>query len=53
MQFERLFGQRIVPHLLAPFHLPVTCHLSGCIPPLMNPGEDGPSFYSYSSVPAC
>ena len=33
MQFERLFGRRIVPHLLALFHLPVTCHLSGHIPP--------------------
>ena len=33
MQFERLLGRRIVPHLLALFHLPVTCHQSGHIPP--------------------
>ena len=33
MQFERLFGRRIVPYLLALFHLPVTCHQSGHIPP--------------------
>ena len=33
MRFERLFGRRIVPHLLALFHLPVTCHQSGHIPP--------------------
>ena len=33
MQFERLLGQRNVPHLLALFHLPVTCHQSGHIPP--------------------
>ena len=33
MQFERFCGQRIVPHLLAVLHLPVTCHQSGHIPP--------------------
>ena len=33
MQFERLSGQRIVPHLLALFHLPVTCHQSDHKPP--------------------
>ena len=33
MRFERLCGRRIVPHLLALFHLPVTCHQSGHIPP--------------------
>ena len=33
MHFERLLGRRIVPHLLALFHLPVTCHQSGHIPP--------------------
>ena len=33
MQFERLCGRRIVPHLLALFHLSVTCHQSGHIPP--------------------
>ena len=43
MHFERLFGRRIVPYLLALFHLPVTCHRSGHIPPLLNPEEDGPS----------
>ena len=43
MQFERLLGRRIVPHLLALFHLPVTCHQSDHIPPLLNPGEDRPS----------
>ena len=43
MQFERLFGRRIVPHLLALFHLSVTCHQSGHIPPRLNPEEDGPS----------
>ena len=43
MQFERLLGRRIVPHLLPLFPLPVTCHLSGHIPPLLNPGEDDPS----------
>ena len=34
MNFEHLFGRRIVQHLLGLFHLPVTCHLSGHIPPL-------------------
>ena len=45
MRFERLCGRRIVPHLLALFHLPVTCHQSGHVPPppLLNPEEDGPS----------
>ena len=43
MQFERLCGRRIVPHLLALLHLPATCHQSGHIPPLLNPEEDGPS----------
>ena len=33
MQFERLCGRRIVPHLLPPLHLSVTCHQSGHIPP--------------------
>ena len=33
MRFERLFGRRIVSNLLALFHLPVTCHQSGHIPP--------------------
>ena len=33
MQFEPLLGRRVVPHLLALFHLPVTCHQSGHIPP--------------------
>ena len=33
MHFERLLGRPIVPHLLALFHLPVTCHQSGHIPP--------------------
>ena len=33
MHFERLLGRRIVPHLLALFHLPVICHQSGHIPP--------------------
>ena len=32
MQFERLLGRRLVPHLLALFHLPVTCHQSGHTP---------------------
>ena len=44
MQFERLFGLQIVPHLLAVFHLSLTCHQSGHLPPpLLNPGEDCPS----------
>ena len=44
MQFERLLGRRIVPHLLALFHLPVTCHQSGHIPPpRLGPEEDCPS----------
>ena len=43
MQFERLFGRRIVPYLLALLHLRVTCHQSGQYPPLLNPEEDGPS----------
>ena len=43
MQFERLFGRRIVPYLLALFHLSVTCHQSGHVPPLLHPEEDGPS----------
>ena len=43
MHFERLLGRRIVPYLLALFRLPVTCHQSGHIRPLLNPGEDGPS----------
>ena len=38
MHFERLLGRRIVTHLLALFHLPVTCHQSGHIPP---PAESG------------
>ena len=33
MHFERLCGGRIVPYLLALFHLSVTCHQSGHIPP--------------------
>ena len=33
MHFERLLGRRLVPHLLALFNLPVTCHQSGHIPP--------------------
>ena len=33
MQFERLCGRRIVPHLLALLRLLVTCHQSGHIPP--------------------
>ena len=33
MQLERLCGRRIVPHLLALFHLSLTCHRSGHIPP--------------------
>ena len=33
MHFERLLGRRIVPHLLALFHIPVTCHQSGHIRP--------------------
>ena len=37
MQFERLLGRRIVPHLLALFHLLVTCHQSGHIPPPADP----------------
>ena len=43
MQFERLLGRRIVPHLLAFFQLSVTCHQSGHITPLLKPEEDGPS----------
>ena len=42
MQFELLFGRQIVPHLLTLSHFSVTCHLSGHIPPLLNPGADGP-----------
>ena len=33
MRLERLLGRRIVPYLLALFHLSVTCHQSGHIPP--------------------
>ena len=33
MHSERLLGRRIVPHLLVLFHLPVTCHQSGHMPP--------------------
>ena len=33
MLFERLCGRRIVPHVLALLHLPVTCHQNGHIPP--------------------
>ena len=33
MHFERLCGRRIVSHLLALFHLSVTCYHSGHIPP--------------------
>ena len=44
MHFERLLGRQILSHLLALFHLPVTCHQSGHVPPpLLNPEEDGPS----------
>ena len=52
MHFERLLGRQIVPHLLALFHLPVTCHQSGHTPPLLNPEEDGPSFPLRHSPPA-
>ena len=51
MQFERLCGRRIVPHLLALLHLSVTCHQSGHIPPLLNPEEDGPSFWPLLVTP--
>ena len=43
MCLGHLCGRRIVPHLLALFHLSVTCHQSGHIPPLLNPEKDGPS----------
>ena len=43
MRFERLFGRQIVPNLLALFHLPVTCHQSGHIPPPAESRGDGPS----------
>ena len=33
MQFEHLSGRQIVPHVLALFHLPVTGHVNGHIPP--------------------
>ena len=53
MQFERLLGQRIVPHLLALSHLPVTCYLSGHIPPHRIQGGMTPLFHSYLSLLAC
>ena len=46
MQFERLLGRRIVPYLLALFHLSVTCHHTGHIPP---PAESGGG-WSLSSI---
>ena len=49
MQFEHLFGRRISPHLLAILHLPVTCHLSGHIPP---PAESRGG-WPLSSTPIC
>ena len=45
MHLERLLGRRIVPHLLALFYLPVTCHQSGHIPlPAESRGGWPPSF---------
>ena len=54
MQFERLCGPRIVPHLLALLHLSVTCHQSGHIPPPAESRGGWPlSFTSIShSLPA-
>ena len=49
MHFERLLGRQIVPHLLALFHLPVTCHQSGHIPP---PAESTGG-WPLSSTPIC
>ena len=52
MQFERLCGRRIVPHLLALFHLSVTCHQSGHIPPPADSRGGWPlSFTSISPSP--
>ena len=52
MQFERLCGRRIVPHLLALLHLPVTCHQSGHIPPPAESRGEWPlSFTSISHSP--
>ena len=42
MHFERLLGRRIVPDLLALFHLPVICHQSGHIPPPAESGGEWP-----------
>ena len=49
MHFEHLLGRRIVPHLLALFHLSVTCHQSGHIPP---PAESRGG-WPLSSTPIC
>ena len=47
MQFERLCGRRIVPHLLALLHLSVTCHQSGHIPPPLVESRGGwPLFFT-------
>ena len=51
MRFEHLWGRRIVPYLLALFHLSVTEW--PYTPPLLNPEEDGPSLRFYSSLPTC
>ena len=51
MCFQRLWGRRIVPYLLALLHLPVTCRQSGHIPPLLNPEEDGPSLLLFVTPP--
>ena len=54
MQFERLCGRRIVPHLLALFHLSVTCHQSGHIsPPAKSRGGWPLSSTSISHFPPC
>ena len=52
MQFERLCGRRIVPHLLALFHLSVTCHQSCHIPPPAA-SRGGWPLSSYSSLLVC
>ena len=46
MQFERLCGRRIVPHLLALLHLSVTCNQSGHIPPPAESRGGWPLFFT-------
>ena len=50
MQFERLFGRRIVPHLLALSHLPVTNNCNGITQSDYFPGVALQLFFIFNVV---